>query len=364
MLRIVHVSDLHLFVEPDGTNRPIGELSRIVTWAMRHPKMPLVGGFNVHEGKALKALRRAITDLCEHGGHPVLLIQSGDVSTFGARRTPSGSFSFPEWEFWRAERNQIRITQPVGWIDLYGNHDVWPGTLPALAAGHVQAARDELRRQHFGAQLPERFELPIGRDRVEVYTLNTVQHTALANTLARGEFGFDHPDLTAPMAYPGGSTDPLQRVSELVAANPVSAGARVLRVLVMHHPPHFFGAPPGAAAQLWARLTAGPLQNAATLLGWLQSQEHRGEPFQLVLAGHRHLIDPATGAHPTVLGGSRAVQLVCGTPTQTQGGSDPDNSFSVYDVDFGTTVTVSRTLYERPATARDFRAAGAAIRMI
>jgi hypothetical protein len=317
-LRVVHISDLHLFVEPDGATRSIGELNRIIVWAMRHSSLPLVGGFNVHDGKALTALRDAITDLIENSPMPVLVIQSGDIATFGARMNNGGNVSFPEWEFWEAERARTRTKQPVGWIDLFGNHDIWPGTLPGAAPHRVEVARDELRRKHCRRQIPERVAIPVGSNYVEVYTLNTVQHTAVANTFAKGEFAFDHPDRTAPKLYPDRTSDPLDYISGLARRHrPADPRTQVLRLIVMHHPPTFFGTTPGASG-VWTKLTSGALKNEAELLHWLHAQEAQDVPQHLVLAGHRHLLDPQAGKPAPPLGHSHAVQLVCGTPTQAR----------------------------------------------
>lgn len=324
--------------------------------------LPFVGGFSVHDPQALTALRAAITELIENSTAPVLIIQSGDVSTFGARMVNGTGMAFPEWEFWKAERTRPRAKQPIGWIDLYGNHDIWPGTLPAAAPHHVEAARDELRSRHHNRQIPERVPFAVGQHLVEVYTLNTVQHTAVANTFAEGEFGFDHPDRTAPRSYPDGTSDPLDHITALARRHrPADHRVQVLRLIVMHHPPSFFGiAPAPGISGAWKRLTSGVLRNEPALLHWLHTQEAQDIPQHLVLAGHRHLIDPQPGRVPSPLGSSRTVQLVCGTPTQTRGRQDPPHSFSVYDINFDPKLAVTRTIYERPALARDFRPAGGA----
>lgn len=363
-LRVVHISDLHLFVEPDGAARKLTEIYGIVAWANRHPGLPLVGGFSVHDGQALTALREAITDLIENSPTPVLVIQSGDVSTFGARMRNGAGISFPEWEFWNTERTRPRAKQPIGWIDLYGNHDIWPGTLPAAAPHKVEAARDELRLRHHTRQIPERMPFAIGQHLVEVYTLNTVQHHAVANTFAEGEFDFDHPDRTKPRNYPDTSTsDPLDHITALARRHrPADPHVQVLRLLVMHHPPVFFGiSPTPGISGAWKKLTSGTLRNEATLLRWLHAQDAQDIPQHLVLAGHRHLIDPLPGKAPSPLGSSQCIQLVCGTPTQSRGRHDPPHSFSVYDVNFDPQLAVTRTIYERPALARDFRPAGGAV---
>lgn len=355
-LRIVHVSDLHLFVEADGTKRPFAQVGwiagRALQFARSGTSVPLVGGFEVHEDSALEALLTTITRLAEDPEMPMIVIQSGDVSTFGCRHEPAG-VSFPEWEFWRSQAAVPRVSQPKAWIDLYGNHDVWPGALPLMGFWHVQEARDELRRQHHRDQLPQRHAIDVDGHRVEVYVVNTVQHTAIANTLADGTIDFDHPDPTAPHSYPCGTSDPLNWIEHMARlALPRDPAARVFRIVVMHHPPHFFGSWPSNGARWYHKLTSGVLTNAQLLTGWLQHVWIHALPFELVLAGHRHELDPPAGSRPGPLRNTRAIQLVCGTPTQT----GADHSLSVYEMELDThKVSVTRTVYTRAVTDDSFQ---------
>lgn len=135
---------------------------------------------------------------------------------------------------------------------------------------------------------------------VVVARVNTVSRTLLEETLASGRVS-DHPPR-------GASLEAV--VDELVAQLKPWTAAPALRILVLHHPPHPFGTTPGK------ELTTAVLEDGDVLADRLRELR-----VQLVVAGHRHKLDPAydvangqASAQPPLR--RPTVQLVAESPTQ------------------------------------------------
>jgi hypothetical protein len=337
-IRIVHISDLHLFVDADGNARPWSDrevLVRTFCRAGTYSKAVagLAAGFNTHYGPALTALLDALDGLVSAAAvaeQPLIVVQTGDVSTFGA--SPHGSVTFPEWTYWVHKVAAPLRERIAAWIDLHGNHDAWPGTLPLFAFWRARRAVRELRADYLPERLPRRVDVRFGPHRLDLYLVDTVCAAADANTLALGDLATDcdardvKPDEPYPLSK---SFDPLDELQVLESRAPeLPAGGRIVRALVMHHPPHYFDKRNRDGKPTGHPLTEGVLAGADEL-GTLLVES----PFELVIAGHRHAVDPA-------LAGPRAqpplprdtLQLVCGSPTQSPGANDADPSFSVYEL--------------------------------
>lgn len=307
---IFHISDMHLFVDQDGDMRQdtlasarlIARLARI----RRVSKLQrLFSGIMWHNQAALTALVRRIDQLVEAEDAqgdgpraPIVILQGGDVDALGSSAPSplSGYAAFPSFAF----VHQRLCPADPRWrrSDIFGNHDTWPGTLPAIGWRHRESNRDRVGTIP-GVEGPwaDAVELqPVSGVPVVITRLNTVSRTIVAETFADGELS-NHP-------YDGAASEAaLDRLGEVL--EPWRSRAAV-RVLLMHHPP---SAPAGSSS-------AGELADADKLAACLADLR-----VQLVVAGHVHELDPRRDAsanrvvaqdpliYPTV-------QLVAESPTQ------------------------------------------------
>lgn len=325
-VRIIHVSDLHLFVTSEGLPRPTSHRARSAVlfqgiaqglgWVAGKVDQELakkvertIEGLSVHSQTMLEAMNATLREIAASSPASVLL-QTGDVATFGGD-LQGAEVTFPEWAYWRGGACPRLALPHVR--DLFGNHDVWPATFPLLAPTRIPVVVRALRDQYFPRRMPERVRLTDAASpwALDLYLLNTVVPEARRNTWATGELRSDQHDETGPAEYACGSDDPLHQVAHL--AREASAPTRQVRVLAMHHPPHYF-------AKADAGVTSdGELHDSQRLAQWLDERRAEGLPFHCVIAGHRHAVDPPDPhvqavAQPPL--GPGTLQLVCGSPTQ------------------------------------------------
>jgi hypothetical protein len=360
---IVHVSDLHLFVDGPAGGLGLQRAKRFVIDAalrLRPPRSvrkPLekegffrkfirgstsaLKGFYHHDPDYLFAFRDALATVCgANHGTPLILVQSGDLEAYGGIRSPRGRIDFNGVLFWRARRDEIRkqvAPFAVHTVDLFGNHDVWPGTLPAAGIPWIDATEAALRDlPEFQRPMPDCTPIAVGGVRIEFYRVNTVRSGPVANTLAKGRIETDYPIRVrgSPTAYPtSGTTDPIVELRELADTG---GRSNVIRVLVMHHPPHAFP-PRGNSRHIWE----GQLESTPQFVSLLQSRR-----FHFILSGHRHLVhpidDPRDPACTPLSPHARmsvqpplppmTVQLVAGSPTQPVDNGNEAPSLSVYSL--------------------------------
>jgi 3',5'-cyclic AMP phosphodiesterase CpdA len=328
-VRIIHVSDLHLFVDCQGKRRKYKELalsSRILAdmtsplrrLANRIGLENLLSGIDQHSDTALEAMLATLDDLLAEQV-PQVVIQTGDVSTFGAL-VASEDVDFPEWQYWRNRVRKDREQRTEAWIDLFGNHDVWPGTLPILEAPCIERVVQALRDQFFPDTMPIVHRIVLETFVLELYAVNSVLAGPIDNTRAIGGLPQDVVDMTTPFE---GAVEPLSALTECIAGNANAAGP-VIRGLLMHHPPHHFDKPGIESSE-------GGLRDAARLGEWLKVN-----PIEFVLAGHRHYVHPPRAsrqAPPQDPLPARTLQLVCGSPTQESSVRAPPPSQALQDAD-------------------------------
>lgn len=355
LARIVHLTDLHLFVDPDGAVRPPSSIRASVRflrasgeWLPSARWRKAIGGFGAHNTEALEALRPALRDVVSEAQGtdvPVVVVQTGDVETFGRSRDPRhvAVQGYPGFAFLRdvvwPELEGLGATC----VDLYGNHDVWDGTLPMLTRQqHLLNAVARID-QVPGLQGPwPDVEHPIslanGRQ-LHLHRLNSVSANALHGTFACGTIG-PHPPLAVLPAST--STSAFEELAALASAAAVVGAPPPIRVVAMHHPPHDFD----PSILSWIGLATGSVQGADRL-----ALTAEGLPIHLVLAGHRHALDPPAGRgweeQPPLP--DRTGQLAASSPTQDHHGSSRHpNSFSVYDLgdDGAGSLTVDRAVHE------------------
>lgn len=341
---IFQLADLHLFVDEQGNARPLAEqhasVSLLFEIAERSELQWLqnrVAGFSLPNMSAWTALRLRLPELVRaerrrEGGLdvPILVLQTGDVETFGRAdaRALRGLDPYPGFTFLRRTLWPTVLAEGAdAAIDMYGNHDVWAGTWPMLTpVSHVRNAFNRITNiDGLHGPWPDRqdFRAPAGY-RLEVYRVNTVSPFPLSGSLASGSIRPHPPGTRLPQ------TDSDDVFSELFALtqSPAEIPGRPVRIVAMHHPPHFF------RGTLGERITSGRVTEVDGLARCL---DYCG--IQLIIAGHRHELDPSLG---TTYDGrepapnqsplnSTTGQAVSESPTATSDFSPANrNSFSLY----------------------------------
>ena len=365
LARIIHVSDFHLFVDALGNDddaRARSALVKLAVGAAQQNCAPawfraLVRGFNTHSRQTLDAFLATLSALVRdvQTGKKVV-VQTGDVEAFGWLRRGA----FRGFDYWASKRQQLKDGSEF--VDIYGNHDVWPGTLPGadpLSADVVELLL--LQRPEFADLLPDKTVVRTTTCLLEFYRVNTIRSGFVANTMAYGRIAADR-RITGRDVYPHSrSNDPFMELAAL-ARDHQTTTLPIVRILVMHHPPHFFHASASVKD-----LAEGPLENGNELQGVLTTRR-----FHLLLAGHRHRVDPSPGVQltPTEYGRPQAplpnttVQLVAGTATQMIEDTEHERpSFNTYVLILqrpSMTLEVSRIVYRHPNPSYDQFQAGRA----
>ncbi len=205
-------------------------------------------------------------------GAPVIGVHSGDAEAFG---DISGARPYCGFVLLTELFRRVGLAEST--VAIYGNHDVWPGSVALLGLnGPRQDSQKEVIDEHVDMvgplppDKPRRFAVDGGPDLVFV-PLNTVNSRAVRG----GIFAYGRMSMHPPR--PG---SPLETVAgyELAPAD--------LNIAVMHHPVHFY-----RPVTLRDRLGIGQLDDAETIASSLSTSG-----IDLVLAGHRHRLDPAFGA--------------------------------------------------------------------
>lgn len=308
---IVHVPDLHLFVHPDGRTRDPRD-RRFVERVAIAVLGTVFHGLGTADDKAVDQLVRFLPRVIEverRQGGAVVVVQTGDVEAFG-HLSPGGlaGFQYLHDVVWP------QLEQPgVTVIDVYGNHDIWPGHPPL--PGEVHDARYLSALPRIGADWTLPIEVAAPGAILRFHRLNTVIINRLRGGLtARGGVG-PHPP--SDVLRRSDTEAVLRRIGDAARAGAEST----LNIVLCHHPPHLF------KAGLGTRYTTGYLAGAGTFAGLTPDR------VALVIAGHRHALDPPAGARLDASGGHQpplrpgSGQLVAESPTQRDGNP---NSLSVY----------------------------------
>jgi hypothetical protein len=327
---IVHLTDLHLSVLRDGQERSPDQRKRL-----EHLAMAALGRIKSGVATASPLRLRELIDFLPQivrvegeGGAPVVVVQTGDVEAHGhVDPDPYGSFHYLHDHVWPRLR-----AQGATCIDLYGNHDIWPGHPPLPGSTH-----DARRLQALSAfQQPWAGPVLVPANQLDLafHRLNTVVTGRFTGgILARGGIGPHPPDVPyEPAHVEAVLTDVLARVGD--------TSRRRLHVILCHHPPHSF------RSGWFTEWTSG----------YLQGREHFArltpDRVALIIAGHRHALDPVAsldcsrGKQPPVASG--AGQLVSESPTQRD--RNP-NSLSVYRLHYASDrdmIAVERLLFAAP----------------
>jgi hypothetical protein len=187
-------------------------------------------------------------------------------------------------------------------VSIYGNHDAWPGKLPAWAAkADIAAQKQTLTtfKYHVDtACLALRTSIPnVGE--VQLYLMDSIIHDRWRNLLALGEV-----------------SSPQLKALETLVDNNSQSGRSDFRILAVHHPVHY--PPPRSRFQMSMRN-----DNAVAAILDTPSAGGAYPLAHLVLSGHTHYLYPEHGklpsqaslcSHPGL--GDDQCQLVVGTLMQ------------------------------------------------
>lgn len=266
---IVHVTDLHLFVNRWGLTRDDKD-RHAVDKALAKAK---VKGIKTASGARARRFADRLIDavgtessLVQDGG-PVVVVQTGDVEGVGSYPDRSTFDGFT----WLEE--SVSPATAVPWVSVFGNHDLWPGSFPGFRFGarNVDAQKRLLAANTnivgpLPPEAPLRFPTASGPT-IAIAPVNSVSSGFLpGHVFARGRLS----------PHPPGRQD---AVKDLAAIRWESDD---LRIVALHHPVHFFGSSAPERFPWPKRLAkADAVADALSESG-----------VQLVLAGHRHKLDP------------------------------------------------------------------------
>jgi hypothetical protein len=270
---IVHITDTHLFVDEHGNTRSARSRTRLVRLLDRLGVSDLDFAPAEMTERFAHALQRAVE--LERAALPanrhVVAVHTGDTEAFGS---PEGGHAYSGF------RHLGRALHAAGLggaaVAVYGNHDVWPGSVALFglngprhdAQKHTLAEAVDLVGQ-LPPPAPIRVPTGAGFDVVFVPLNSVNSHPLRGGILAYGRLSH-HPPSSA-------------RVLDLVAGYNLRPGD--LNIAVMHHPPHFY-----RPLTLRDRLGVGHLDDSEVV-----ADELAAAGIDLVLAGHRHRLDPPFG---------------------------------------------------------------------
>ncbi len=355
VLQIVHLSDMHLFVDQQGndyspTHRAstVNFMKRLIDLSFTPSWINSLGdGLNTHLDSTLSALWQTLRRIInQKGASKLILIHSGDLSAYG--HSGDTNNPFPAFDFWKYKKNSLRNDIDY-FIDIYGNHDVWPGTLPLFDPQNIKQAVNSLRsRAEYRDTMPTREIVPLNSYRIEIYRLNTVCSAWPLNSLAVGKIQADYPvrDGWAIEYQLSRSKDSIKELVALAEdASQNHGDNKAVRIIVMHHPPHYFNSNP------FIDLIGGRLLlNRRDFLSAFDQTR-----FHIIIAGHRHIVDPPINTTLTTHQQlqkplpSNTVQLAAASTTQEV--TDPDKerpSLNLYKLiidDTADQLRIERVIY-------------------
>jgi predicted MPP superfamily phosphohydrolase len=288
LLQIIHVTDLHVQKGRGDRQALAADDRRGQLWLRQQLEKHDLGGW--HEGtlghdetavakfeQFLRGLRaNDPTWFTDNGGPETWLVDTGDATTSGDRASMQEAHALLDrWEV---------LLKPCKVRSLFGNHDAWPGTHPAVFQGDQYDGRMAEQRT-FLRQRPawhtEGWLRPLatpagsGRPQIECYGLNSIGFGWRDNVLAVGEVdGNELGELKQQILNQG-------------------AGA-AYRILVTHHPVVFPYQP--SECKVYGLIRKMFLRNAEDVNRQLLNAEApaatRSPYVHLFLAGHTHLAYP------------------------------------------------------------------------
>jgi Calcineurin-like phosphoesterase len=328
---LVHLTDLHLFVDERGVARDV----KTQRWSRRLQELvrggrsqderhaitklfstvPFAGhGLDSADDTLWLALIATLADIIRKEKVPVAVVQTGDVEAFGSGW--DGQVLYPGFAALRSVKDQLMRPEDE-WFDTYGNHDTWFGAPPVPGMTAPQHIRNSLtnisRIPGLGAPWLQMWP-PLASAHptcsLQFVRINTVIPRGARAFLAQGRV-LRHPPPSRPT-----DADTQAAIDDL-RQNGHPEVRDTVRIAMLHHPVHNFS--PG----LMKRFSTGALAGRRELADVLSELG-----VSLVLAGHRHDIDPAQSATNTAQPPLHhdTLQLVADSPTLVHG----ERSFSLY----------------------------------
>jgi len=327
-LQIIHLSDFH-FATQDEKFR-IGQLRRALQRSRIKKSIQdfILHGLAGHDEFALRRLKRFFDrELSDSpwDALPTWIVNTGDHSTWGS---PNAIASAHKLQSELAERPNVQV------LDLFGNHDAWPGTFPLCASRHaIRLHRKMLRDQYFPGRHPSNIlsaSLPETSGKVVISSLNSVIHEKWRNFRAIGEVKEDFYQGEAPRAG-----TQLRQLEEVV-----SGWRNELKLLFVaaHHPVQ--DPEPSAFPIMKLRNAKEVADCVGTATG--------DAALTIFLAGHTHKLFPAIGQFPMsaecvnqepLL--SNQIQLINGTTMQ-------ENRLATNDIPNWPHILTVLRLYQNP----------------
>ena len=304
---VIHVTDTHLFLDGDGQARSPRDRSALVRALARLGVDDLDAATGEDIERWANAMRAAVArERALPGDHPVVVAHSGDIEAFGG----------PNYDGVALLATHFDALDIEGSVVVFGNHDVWPGTVPffGLNGRNLDTQKRRLATKNVVSSLqppsaPIRFELPGSRDSDEPRHLALVPLSSVHSGIVRG--GILAAGALTP--HPPDGDDPHLALTEL------NLSPRDINVAVMHHPVHL---PRPETWKDWARV--GQMGRREAVAGLLSAVG-----IDLLLCGHRHRLDPPFGeradadeqTQPPLRRGT--AQLVATSPTLPSPGTPP-----------------------------------------
>lgn len=349
---VVHLTDLHLFVDGSGTSRDVKtQRSSWRLWELargRRPQderhtitrllstVPVVGhGLDYADETLWRALTDTLKYIVRTEKVPVAVVQTGDVEAFGSGW--DGQVLYPGFAALRSVNSEV-MRPGDAWYDTYGNHDTWFGAPPiggTTAAQHIRNCLTHI--SHIPGLDKPWLQMwpPLASAHpscsLQFVRINSVTPSATPAFMARGRV-LRHPPPSRPTkADTQAAIDDLRQIGR-------PAIPTAVRIAMLHHPVHNFGE--DRVKRRVKSLSTGALAGRHSLANVLSELG-----VSLVLAGHRHALDPTRNVASPTQSPLRqdTLQLVAESPTLVRG----DKSFSLYRLhvdDPPTKMTVERQL--------------------
>ncbi|MEM7139388.1 MAG: metallophosphoesterase [Actinomycetota bacterium] len=358
---IFHISDLHLFVDEQGVHGSVPEIgararislacAKRATSRLRRLGVPAkffatnpgpdeyaIRGMAAHNGEALDSLEVDLPALVEEElatSDCVVVACTGDIENFG--RTGRNAAPYPGIDHLQTSIADVVQASGAHFIAVHGNHDLWPGVWPGLAdIGELKVNATRLANHPLLANWqPDVTEVAANGHSVAVSRVNTVSTNRLAAVFAKGSL----------------DAHPPQRPREVEAllatiGSAFSAGAGTIGIAVTHHPVHNF-----APTNFVHATASGGLRSRDQLAAALKD-------CNVVLAGHRHRVDPPNPVTTSQLPLDQTViQLAAGSTLQEAEGNFSDESYSFNRYRLSTseeegteTFAISRTVFRHSDT--------------
>lgn len=293
VLQIIHYSDVHI-VGKDYWKKHVAT-QQFIARLPATLRQGIVGADTAALRAFVDFLRDEIAVDPVWKNLPTWLIDTGDGTTFGDEESLESWLNVWSPRFLGAAGPNAR--QQI----LYGNHDAWPGTFPLQAPRSMDAKRDSLRQKWFADTWPAaplKTQL-FDKAEIQLYVLNSVDHTLWANAKALGQVLPDRfwealPPQLGPTAASG--------LARCISSHRRPAPARDLRILAMHYPVCDAATPSKRLTEL--------LTNRAPFAADIAPPAGASEPLvHLVMSGHTHDGYPQLGLLPNGAGSTQHLPL-------------------------------------------------------